>query len=201
MAITLNQTFHVKAPVEDVWAFLLDPHQVVTCMPGAALYDVESDDTFLGNIKVKVGPITAMYKGRVRFTHVDHESHVIEMTAEGVEQSGGGATGTMSSRLEAGPDGGTMVFAEANAEVTGRVMQFGRGMIQGISDQMFKQFAASVTERLESAQVAQAVPSGEAPATVPLPEQRPINAIAVVLGAILSAVGGLFRRLFRRSQA
>jgi hypothetical protein len=107
----------------------------------------------------------------------------------------------MSSRLEAGPDGGTMVFAEANAEVTGRVMQFGRGMIQGISDQMFKQFAASVTERLESAQVAQAVPSGEAPATVPLPEQRPINAIAVVLGAILSAVGGLFRRLFRRSQA
>ena len=59
MAITLNQTFQVKAPVEDVWAFLLDPHQVVTCMPGAALYDVEGDDTFLGNIKVKVGPITA----------------------------------------------------------------------------------------------------------------------------------------------
>ena len=81
MAISLNQTFHVKAPVDDVWKFLLDTYEVVTCMPGAALYDVEGDDTFLGNIKVKVGPITAMYKGRVRFTNVDHAAHHIEMTA------------------------------------------------------------------------------------------------------------------------
>jgi carbon monoxide dehydrogenase subunit G len=195
MAITLNQTFHVKAPVDEVWKFLLDPYQVVTCMPGAALYDVEGDSTFLGNIKVKVGPITAIYKGRVRFTQVDHEAHVIQMTAEGVEQSGGSATGTMSSRLEPGPDGGTTVFAEANAEVTGRVMQFGRGMIQGISDQLFKQFAASVAERLEAAQ---AVPSGEAPAAAPPPEQRPINAIAVLLRTIWAGITGLVRRVFRR---
>ena len=204
MAITLNQTFQVKAPVEDVWAFLLDPHQVVTCMPGAALYDVEGDDTFLGNIKVKVGPISAMYKGRVRFTHVDHGSHVIEMTAEGVEQSGGGATGVMSSRLEAGPDGSTTVVAEANAEVTGRVMQFGRGMIQGISEQMFKQFAASVTERLEAAQAAPAVTPGgpptveAAPALAPVHEQKPINGITVVFGAIWAGLKAFVGRLFGR---
>jgi carbon monoxide dehydrogenase subunit G len=167
-------------------------------MPGAALDGVEGDDTFLGNIKVKVGPITAMYKGRVRFTSVDHSAHVIEMTAEGVEQSGGSASGKMSSRLEPGPDGGTTVVAQATAEVTGRVMQFGRGMIQGISEQMFKQFAASVAERLESAQVAGAVPGGEAPAAVPLPEQKPINAIGLVLGTLWSALTGLVRRLLGR---
>ena len=201
MAISLNQTFHVKAPVDDVWKFLLDPHQVVTCMPGAALYDVEGDDTFLGNIKVKVGPITAMYKGRVRFTNVDHAAHHIEMTAEGVEQSGGSASGTMSSRLEPGPDGGTTVFAEANAEITGRVMQFGRGMIQGISDQMFKQFAASVQERLESAQTAPPpAAEGEEPAPVPVHEQKPINAIALVFGAFWAAIGGFFARLFKRGE-
>jgi len=201
MAITLNQTFHVNAPVGDVWAFLLDPYQVVTCMPGAALYDVEGDDTFLGNIKVKVGPITAIYKGRVRFTSVDHEAHVIEMTAEGVEASGGSASGTMSSRVEAAPEGGSTVVAEANAEVTGRVMQFGRGMIQGISEQMFKQFAASVAERLEAA----AAPAGEAsegveaaPALTPVHEQKPINAIALVFGTFWAGIKAFFGRLFGR---
>jgi carbon monoxide dehydrogenase subunit G len=195
MAITLNQTFQVQAPVEAVWKFLLDPHQVVTCMPGAALDGIEGDDTFLGNIKVRVGPITAVYRGRVRFANVDHDAHLIEMTAEGVEASGGTATGTMSSRLETSPDGGTTVYAEANAEVTGRVMQFGRGMVQGISEQLFKQFAASVQERLE---VRNAVPGGEAPASVPVPAQRPINAIALVLRTVWAAVSGLARRLLRR---
>jgi carbon monoxide dehydrogenase subunit G len=191
MAITLNQTFHVKAPVDEVWAFLLDPHQVVTCMPGAGLDEVVGDDTFLGNIKVKVGPITASYKGRVRFTKVDDESHHIEMTAEGTETGGGTATGTMSSRLEAAEDG-TTVIAEANAEVTGRVMQFGRGMIQGISEQMFKQFAMSVQERLETAPAATA----EGAASQPAYEQKPINAIAVTLAALWAGIVGFFRRLF-----
>jgi carbon monoxide dehydrogenase subunit G len=211
MAITLNQTFHVKAPVDDVWKFLLDPYQVVTCMPGAALYDVEGDDTFLGNIKVKVGPITTIYKGRVRFTSVDHEAHVIEMMAEGVDTGGGGtAMGTMFSRVEASPNGGTTVVAEANAEVTGRVMQFGRGMIQGISEQLFKQFAASVAERLEAAAAVQPVVAAEeegaavaavaaAEPVMPAQEQRPINAIAVTFKTVWAAVSGFFGHLFGRS--
>jgi hypothetical protein len=203
MAITLNQTFHVNAPVEDVWAFLLDPHQVVTCMPGAALDEVLGEDTFLGNIKVKVGPITASYKGRVRFTKVDHDAYHIEMAAEGTEASGGTASGTMSSRVEAAPEGGSTVYAEATAEITGRVMQFGRGMIQGISEQMFKQFAASVTERLEAAQVAPAPTEGTeataGPPTPPVHEQKPINGIAVVFGTLWAGLKAFFARLFGRS--
>jgi carbon monoxide dehydrogenase subunit G len=195
MAINLKQTFRVNAPVEEVWRFLLDPEQVVTCMPGAALDSVEGNDTFLGNIKVRVGPITASYKGRVRFTKVDHNAHVIEMTADGTETGGGTAAGTMSSSVEASPEGGTEVTAEANAEVTGRVMQFGRGMVQGITEQLFRQFAACVTERLESAQ---APPGGEAPASVPVPRQRPINAIGLVLGTLWSALVSLLRRLLGR---
>ena len=199
MAITLNQTFHVNAAIDEVWRFLLDPEQVVTCMPGAALDSVEGEDTFLGNIKVKVGPITASYKGRVRFTKIDHEGHHIEMTAEGTEASGGTASGTMSSRVEAATEGGSTVVAEANAEVTGRVMQFGRGMIQGISEQMFQQFAASVTARLEAA--ATTVPEGAEPvaATPPAPhEQKPINGVAVVFGALWAGLKAFFGRLFGR---
>jgi carbon monoxide dehydrogenase subunit G len=194
MAITLNQTFHVKAPIGDVWAFLLDPEQVVTCMPGAALDEVVGDDTFLGNIKVKVGPITASYKGKVQFTRVDEAAHHVEMKAEGVEASGGSASATMSSRLETAAEGGTTVFAEANAELTGRVMQFGRGMIQGISDRMFKEFASCVTERLESAHMGAEATSGVV--VPPSTEQRAINGITLVLGTIWAGIVGLFRRLF-----
>ena len=116
-------------------------------MPGAELEEVATEDTFLGNIKVKVGPITATYKGRVRFTQVDRENYAIQMTGEGREVGGGTARGTVSSRLQQAPDGRTEVAAEASAEITGRVMQFGRGMIQGVSEQLFEQFAAAVAQR------------------------------------------------------
>jgi carbon monoxide dehydrogenase subunit G len=80
MAINLKESFQVNAPIDAVWQFLLDPHQVAPCMPGAELDEVVGDDTFLGNIKVKVGPIVARYKGRVQFTRVEPSSHEIEMS-------------------------------------------------------------------------------------------------------------------------
>jgi len=196
MAITLKQSFYVKAPVDTVWRFLLDPEQVVACMPGAALDEVVAGDTFLGNIKVKVGPIVASYKGRVRFTSVDHEQRLIEMTAEGTEVSGGSASGTMSSHVRPSLDGGAEVIAEASAEITGRVMQFGRGMIQGVSEQIFRQFAARVSERLESME-ARVEDSTRAPAE----EQKPINAFSLVMSTLWAAIARLFRRILRRSSA
>jgi len=188
MAITLKESFRVKAPVQAVWEFLMDPHQVVTCMPGAALDEVVGDNTFLGSIKVKVGPITATYKGRAQFVEVDARAYTIRLVAEGVEAGGGNARGTMVSHLQPLPDGGTEVVAEASAEVTGRIMQFGRGMIQGVSQELFRQFAATVAERLETPGEARA-------ATV---AQKPINALALVAGYIWSVIVRFFRRLFRR---
>ena len=189
MAINLKESFQVNAPIDAVWQFLLDPHQVAPCMPGAELDEVVGDDTFLGNIKVKVGPIVARYKGRVQFTRVEPSSHEIEMTADGQEAGGGTARGTISSRLQALDRNRTEVVAEATAEITGRVAQFGRGMIQGISQQLFREFAASVTQRLESPELA----------TSAAPKSKPIRIIPLVLGQIWSAVAGFFRRLFRRS--
>lgn len=191
MAINLKESFRVSAPVEKVWQFLLDPHQVVVCMPGAELDKVVADGTFLGSIKVKVGPITATYKGRVQFTQVDENGYTIKMVAEGVETGGGNARGTMSSHLERLPDGMTEVQAEAVAEITGRIMQFGRGMIQGVSQQLFQQFAVAVGQRLEAR-------AGAGVEGAALPEQKPINAIGLVFSYLWSAVVRFFRRLFGR---
>lgn len=188
MAITLKESFRVNAPVQRVWEFLMDPHQVVTCMPGAALDEITGDNTFLGSVKVKVGPITAIYKGRAQFVEVDPAAYTIRLVAEGAEAGGGNARGTMSSRLQPLPDGGTEVVAEANAEVTGRIMQFGRGMIQGVSQQLFRQFAANVVERLETPAEAGAAAAA----------QKPINALALILGYAWSVIVRFFRRLLRR---
>jgi carbon monoxide dehydrogenase subunit G len=192
MAIEIRETFQVRAPVDEVWRFMMDAERVSLCMPGAVLEEVVDGRTFLGSIRVKVGAITTSYKGRVRFEEVDEAGRLVRMTAEGRESGGGTAKGTMSSRLTALGDGETEVAAEASVDLTGRIMQVGRGMVQGVSKELFAQFAASVKERLESPEGADEAGPREA---------EPIRIVPVVLRVIWRAIVGFFRRLFRRKPA
>lgn len=193
MAIDIQETFQVGAPIDEVWRFLLDPHRVVVCMPGAELEEVVDERTFLGNIKVKVGPITTSYKGRVQFTQVDQAAYTVQMTAEGREGGGGMAKGSMLSRLQALPDGQTEVVVEAGVDISGRIMQFSRGMIQEVNHQLFQQFVACAKERLEA-------PAGEAAAEVEAAaETEPVRALPLALRALSSVAGRFFRRLTGRA--
>jgi uncharacterized protein len=194
MAISIKETFQVQAPVDQVWSFMLDPRKVATCIPGAQLKEMVDARTFLGQVRVKLGAITASYEGRVRFERVDEGDHVVEMVADGRETSGATAQGTMSSRLRPLPDGGTEVVAEATINLTGRIMQVGGGMVQGVSHELFKQFAASVKERLEV--------SGDAPEVEAAPaELPPVRLLPLVLRAFWTGVVRFFQRLFRRTPA
>ena len=193
MAIEIKETFQVEAPVDAVWRFMLDPNQVVTCMPGAQLEEVVDDRTFLGSVKVKLGAITTSYKGRVQITEMDPQAHNVKLTAEGRETGGGTAKGTLRSQLRSLPDGQTEVAAQASVDLTGRVMQMGRGMIQGVSHQLFQQFVASTRERLEA-------PPGAASELAPA-ESTPIRAIPLLLSTLRAAIVRLFRRLFGRPNA
>jgi carbon monoxide dehydrogenase subunit G len=159
-------------------------------MPGAELEEVVDERTFLGNVKVKVGAITATYKGRVRLTELDGGGHTVQLVAEGRDASGGTAKGTMVGRLRSVPGGGTEVVAEASIDLTGRIMQVGRGMIQGVSQQLFQQFVASAKTRLE------AVQDGVAEANVPA-SPKPIRIVPLLLQALVSAI----RRFLRRVRA
>jgi carbon monoxide dehydrogenase subunit G len=194
MAIEIRETFQVTAPVDAVWHFVMDPQQVVTCMPGAQLEEVVDERTFVGSIKVKVGAVTTKYKGRVQFTDIDEQAYTVRMIAEGRETGGGTAKGSMSSQLRVLPDGQTELAAEATVDLTGRVMQVGRGMIQGVSHQLFKQFAARAKERLE-------VPGGETQpaAATPTGEAEAIRIVPIVLRTLWEGVVRFFRRLFGRS--
>ncbi len=197
MAIEIRETFQVEAPIDAVWRFVMDPQQVVTCMPGAALDQVVDDHTFLGTVKVKVGAITATYKGRVTFTAVDHQGRSMQMVAAGRETGGGMAKGTMSSRLRALSTGRTEVVAEANVDLTGRLMQVGRGMIQGVAQQLFQQFIASAKRRLEVSEAGQGRDAAgqAATATASVTEPEAIRVVPLLLHALWSTILRLWRRL------
>jgi carbon monoxide dehydrogenase subunit G len=202
VAIEIRETFQVQAPIDAVWRFVMDPQQVVTCMPGAALDQVVDDRTFLGNVRVKVGAITASYKGRVQLAHVDHQGYTLQMVAEGRETGGGMAKGTISSRLHPLSAGQTEVVAEASVDLTGRLMQVGRGMIQGVAQQLFQQFIASVKQRLEVPAAALEESGLLQPATAADPsitEPQAIRVVPLLLRTLWSAILRFFRRLVGRN--
>jgi carbon monoxide dehydrogenase subunit G len=210
VAIDIEETFQVRAPIELVWRFLLDPQQVAPCMPGAELDEVLDARTFHGNVKIKVGAITTRYKGKVHLTTVDEAGRRIEMAAEGRETGGGTAKGSMVAEMRTLPEGLTEVVARASVDLTGKIMQVGRGMIQGVSHQLFLQFVAAVKSHLEP--IAAAAPAVASPSAgprvltpevvAPLPrpqvEAKAIRIVPLVLNVLWAAIVRFFRRLLGR---
>ena len=152
MGIPIEKRFVINAAPQEVWAFLTDPSKVAGCLPGAAITGQVDERTHTGTIAIKVGPVSARYKGTVRFERLDQEEGVAEIAAAGQDVRGkGGADMRMTSRIiERGPSE-TEVTVTSTVNVTGILAQFGRGMIQDLSDQMFRQFTDAMRAALESA--------------------------------------------------
>jgi len=165
MALSLNETFRVAAPPDRVWQFLKNPADVVTCLPGAELTGVIDEKTYAGRVKVKVGPITAAYAGKATLTEVDDSARRMQIVGEGKESGGpGSARMTMTGVVSAVEDGGSEVSVDASIEIAGRVMQFGRGLIESVNKQLFKQFADSVQTKLEAAHASESAATSSMPA-------------------------------------
>jgi carbon monoxide dehydrogenase subunit G len=149
MGIRIEEVFEIQAHPDRVWSYLTDPRQVVNCLPGAELTSVQDDTTFLGRVKVKVGPISTAYAGKVILTERDEANRVVKMTGEGRESGGAGsAKMTMISSVVALANGGSEVRVVADVDIVGRIAQFGRGMIESVNKQMFKQFTECVRTTL-----------------------------------------------------
>ncbi|MFZ6005249.1 MAG: SRPBCC domain-containing protein [Actinomycetota bacterium] len=135
----LTNEFRVALPVERAWAVLTDVERIAPCMPGAQLQEIEGDE-YRGVVKIKVGPITAQYKGQATFLEQDETRHVAVLRAEGRETRGqGNASATITATLA--PEGdGTAVSVVTDLTVTGRVAQFGRGVLADVSAKLLDQF-------------------------------------------------------------
>src|SRR5918992_1299197 len=193
MAFGIKETFRVQAPVDRVWRYLVDPRQVVNCLPGAELTADEGERVYSGKVKVKVGPVTAAYAGRARLTEVNDTEHVVRMDAEGRESGGAGSAKLrMTSQVEPHADGGSEVRVEAEVDVAGKIVQFGRGMIEAVSKQLFREFVSCVRATLEAPSAAAEASSAAPPRTTsgPTDHGRP----SLVGSPGCSAVAALPRR-------
>jgi len=135
----LTNDFTVSVPVDKAWAVLTDVERIAPCMPGAELQEVEGDE-YRGIVKVKVGPITAQYKGKATFESQDREAGKVVLKAEGRDTRGqGNASALITATLS--PDGqGTRVQVVTDLTVTGKVAQFGRGVLADVSAKLLTQF-------------------------------------------------------------
>ena len=159
----LDDEFTVPAPVERAWPVLLDIERVAPCLPGAAIESRSSGgDEYVGTMAVKLGPITARYRGTVRVEETDESARRSVLRASATDARGDGtAAATITSTLEAVP-GGTRVRVSTDMQVTGPVAQFGRGVMQDVSAKMMRRFAACLAEEIAAGPApAPAAPGGE----------------------------------------
>jgi carbon monoxide dehydrogenase subunit G len=176
MAFSFDHSFIIKAPADRVWAYLTDPYRVAPALPGASITGTGDDGSYTGAITIKVGPVSARYRGKLRFDAVDAAARTVQMVASGQDTSGrGGADMRMSSRLVEKSPGETEVNVSSNVTVTGMLAQFGRGMIQDVSNQMFQKFSESVRAELEKPQADDAAAAAPKVAEIGVPSTAPVT--------------------------
>jgi hypothetical protein len=143
--VELNNDFEVAAPIGLVWSVLTDVERIAPCLPGAQLLEIEGDE-FRGVVKIKVGPITAQYKGAASFLERDDTGYRAVLRAEGRDTRGAGnAAADITAELEA-TDVGTKVTVTTDLTVTGKVAQFGRGVMADVSKKLMGQFADNLSD-------------------------------------------------------
>ena len=141
----LSNDFEVSAPIEKVWEVIKEVELIAPCLPGAQLEEVENDE-YKGFVKVKVGPITAQYKGVAKFVEKDDSNHRVVIRGEGRDTRGAGnAAADITASLESTTEG-TRVNVVTDLKITGKVAQFGRGVMADISKKLMSQFADNLSE-------------------------------------------------------
>jgi len=135
----------VSTPIDETWKVLLDIERIAPCLPGAQLEEIDGDE-FRGVVKVKVGPITAQYKGTARLAEVNEAERRILIDASGRDTRGQGNASAKILVTMTGDDNGTEVSVKTDLSITGKVAQFGRGVLGDVSAKLLGQFV----ERLEA---------------------------------------------------
>lgn len=143
----LEHAFTVEAPVDTVYAALLDPERVAPCMPGATLTGVDGT-TFTGRVKVKLGPVSLQYKGSGEYTDTDASARKVVIEASGKDAKGNGTAAATVTVTLTGDGVRTSGTSSTDLTVTGKPAQFGRGMISDVGGKILEQFAANLSAEL-----------------------------------------------------
>src|SRR4051812_17797196 len=184
----LENEFTVPASIDEAWAFLLDVPRVAPCLPGASVEEGGGEDgEYQGAMKLKIGPITASYKGTVKIQEADEAAHTVAMRAQAKDARGQGtAAATITSRMEETADG-TRVHVTTDMRVTGPAAQFGRGVMQDVSAKLMKRFPDCLAEQLSGGGAKQADASQATTEEVPTPEPAPETGVPSASSGVSTA--------------
>lgn len=167
----IHNNFEVPLPPDKAWAVLLDIPRIAPCMPGAKLISVDGDDSYTGEVQVRLGPVLLSFRGKAKFTSIDAGNHRATVHAEGRDQKGrGGASADVAFKLVAIASG-SRVEIDTSLSLSGSVAQYGRGaaMISDLANLLIGQFAANLRRELaaseQAAAPAETAPAETAPAT------------------------------------
>ena len=159
----LDHEFTVPAPIGEVWQAVVDPERVAPCMPGATLTKVEGDK-FSGTVKVKLGPISLLYKGNGEFLEKDEAAGKVTIKASGKDSRGSGTAAATVTLTLTEKDGGTHGTVATDLAITGKPAQFGRGLISEVGGKILDTFAGCLSGKLAPAEkeetAPQAAPAG-----------------------------------------
>ncbi len=184
----LENTLKIGLPPDQLVPLLEDLERIAPCLPGASITERVDDKTYKGRVTVKVGPVTVRYDGVMTVLEVDRQARRLVMRGEGRDPQGAGtASATITMSVAEDPQGGSIGTIESDVAITGRVAQFGRGLMQDVADRLLTQFASCLQQTLGAAP--EATDSGPAPATAaPAPQPKAVGALSLLLGVLWQRV-------------
>ena len=165
----LNHEFTVNVPVAEAWAILTDLERIAPCLPGAQLTEIEGD-TYRGQVKIKVGPILAQFKGQASFVSRDDVAHKASLKGEGRDTTGkGNASAIITAELTSVTPTSTKCTVHTELSISGKVAQFGRGALADVSDKLLAQFSENLNQLISAAPA----PSAPVVAETTTPSEQP----------------------------
>lgn len=190
----LRHEFDVEVPVAEAWRILTDVERIAPCLPGAQLTEVEGD-VYRGQVKVKVGPILAQFKGQASFVSLDESTHTAVLKGEGRDAGGkGNASALITATLVADGDSRTRCTVATDLTISGKVAQFGRGALADVSDKLLAQFTENLNALIAASPEPVASPASaehvaaeqhDGVRTIDGPEAAPINLLETAGAPVL----------------
>ena len=169
----LRHEFTVPAPIDQTWSAFNDIESVAVCFPGAKVTTVEGD-TFTGTVKVKLGPIALVYNGTGTFVEKDESAHRMVIDAKGKDKRGNGTAGALVTATMTEQGTSTHVEVLTDLNITGKPAQFGRGVMEDVSNKLLGQFTACLEQKVgDSRTPADAAAAVDEPAVSDRDRSRP----------------------------
>ena len=170
----IENSFEVAADPDEVYRFLQDAHNVAACFPGAELVEDLGEDSYRGKVKIKVGPVTAAYQGVAKVVERDAVARTAVLLADGKDTRGSGTAKARATMCVTPSGEGANVVLATDLTISGKLAQFGRGIMADVSGRMVGELASRVRERIEQGEPAAAAPASAA-ATPPAPAAPPVS--------------------------